>query len=140
MMSTGYTPKTDDVFHAVGYTNRDIIEGAQFRLLDVSRRAMMENHELWKELGPLASAMQSGTVKREFIEVLSVTPFLGESDMPYKAPNNEMYLSIEYLSDAALRLCREYGIEHPPVIEKVRRADIPGQHGTTLRTVSYRRA
>lgn len=139
MMSMGNTPKTDDVFHAVGYTNRDILEGGQFRLLDLSRRVMIENQKLWKQLGPLASAMQSGTVKREFIEVLSITPFLGEFEMPYTAPNNEMYLSVEYLSDAALRLCREYGIEHPPVLAKVKRADVPGQHGITLRTVSYSR-
>jgi hypothetical protein len=79
--------------------------------------------------------MQSGKVKREFVEVLSIDPFLGDHEMPYTGPNKEMFLSIEYLSDAAFRLCREYGIRHPAVIEKVKRADIPGNHGITLRTV-----
>ncbi len=87
-MYPGYQPKPDDVFHAVGYTTRDISDNTHF---------------------------------------------------PYTGPNKEMFLSIEYLSDAAFRLCREYGIRHPAVIEKVKRADIPGNHGITLRTVHYSR-
>jgi hypothetical protein len=83
--------------------------------------------------------MRLGKVKSEFVEVLSVEPFLGDCEMPYTGPNNEVFLSIEYLSDAALRLCREYGIQHPPAIEKVKRADIPGNHGITLRTLHYSR-
>jgi hypothetical protein len=99
----------------------------------------MENENLWRQLGPLVRAMQSGKVKREFVEVLSVDPFLGNYEIPYTGPNKEMFLSIEYLSDAAFRLCLEYGIRHPAVIEKVKRADIPGNHGITLRTVHYSR-
>ena len=138
-MYSDYQPKPDDVFHAVGYTIRDISDDAQFRLLGLSGRVMMENDKLWRQLGPLVPAMESGKVKREFVEVLSVSPFLGDHEMPYTGPNNEMFLSIEYLSDAAFRLCREYGIQHPPVIEKVTRADIPRNHGITLRTIHYSR-
>jgi len=130
-MYPDHQPKPDDVFHAVGYTTRDISENAHFRLLGLSGRVMMENDKLWRQLGPLVPAMQSGKVKREFVEVLSVDPFLGDQEMPYTGANNEMFLSIEYLSDAALRLCCEYGIQHPPVIEKLKRADIPGNHGIT---------
>ena len=138
-MYSDYQPKPDDVFHAVGYTSRDISETALFDLLGLSGRVMMENNKLWQQLGPLVPAMQSGKVKREFVEVLSVAPFLGDHAMPYTGPNNEMFLTIEYLSNAALRLCREYGIQHPLVIETVKRADIPGNHGITLRTIHYSR-
>ena len=110
-----------------------------FRLHGISDRVRMENENLLRQLGPLVAAMQSGKVKREFVEVLSVDPFLGDYEMPYTGPNKEMFLSIEYLSDAAFHLCREYGIRHPAVIEKVKRADIPGNHGITLRTVHYSR-
>ena len=99
----------------------------------------MENENLWRQLGPLVRAMQSGKVKRESFEVLSVEPFLVNYEMPYTEPHKEMFLSIEYLSDAAFRLFREYGIRHPAVIEKVKRADIPENHGITLRTVRYSR-
>jgi len=138
-MYPGYQPKPDDVFHAVGYTTRDVSENTHFRLHGISDRVRMENENLLRQLGPLVAAMQSGKVKREFVEVLSVDPFLGDYEMPYTGPNNEMFLSIEYLSDAAFHLCREYGIRHPAVIEKVKRADIPGNHGITLRTVHYSR-
>jgi hypothetical protein len=138
-MYPGYQPKPDDVFHAVGYTIRDISDNTHFRLHGISDRVRMENENLWRQLGPLVRAMQSGKVKREFVEVLSVDPFLGNYEMPYTGPNKEMFLSIEYLSDAAFRLCREYGIRHPAVIENVKRADIPGNHGITLRTVHYSR-
>ena len=138
-MYPGYQPKPDDVFHAVGYTTRDISDNTHFHLHGISDRVRMENENLWRQLGPLVRAMQSGKVKREFVEVLSVDPFLGNYEMPYTGPNKEMFLSIEYLSDAALRLCSEYGIRHPAVIEQVKRADIPGNHGITLRTVHYSR-
>src|ERR1700674_5636674 len=114
-MYPGYQPKPDDVFHAVGYTTRDISDNTHFRLHGISDRVRMENENLWRQLGPLVRAMQSGQVKREFVEVLSVDPFLGNYEMPYTGQNQEMFLSIEYLSDAAFRLCREYGIRHPAV-------------------------
>src|SRR5712664_429547 len=138
-MYPGYQPKPDDVFYAVGYTTRDISDNTHFHLHRISDRVRMENENLWRQLGPLVHAMQSGKVKREFVEVLSVDPFLGNYEMPYTGPHKEIFLSIEYLSDAAFRLCREYGIRHPAVIEKVKRADIPGNHGITLRTVHYSR-
>jgi hypothetical protein len=138
-MYPGYQPKPDDVFHAVGYTTRDISDNTHFHLHGISDRVRMENENLWRQLGPLVRAMQSGKVKREFVEVLSVDPFLGNYEMPYTGPHKEMFLSIEYLSDAAFRLCGEYGIRHPTVIEKVKRADIPGNHGVSLRTFHYSR-
>ena|SRR5438477_8035245 len=93
--------------------------------------------KLFQQLGPLVPALQSAKAKREFVEVLSVDPFSGESEMPYKGPSNGTFMLIEYLSDGALRLCREFGIQVPPVIEKLRRADVPGIHGITLRTIYY---
>src|SRR6266851_4268295 len=138
-MYPGYRPKPDDVFHAVGFTNRDILAGTHFRILELSARVMEENKKLWHQLGPLVPAMQSDKAKREFVEILFVDPFLGDDQMPYSAPNNETFTSIEYLSDPAFRLCHEYGIQHPPVIEKVKRADIPGNHGVVLRTIHYSR-
>jgi hypothetical protein len=104
-MYPGYQPKPDDVFHAVGYTTRDISDNTHFHLHGISDRVRMENENLWRQLGPLVRAMQSGKVKREFVEVLSVDPFLGNYEMPYAGPHKEMFLSIEYLSDAAFRLC-----------------------------------
>lgn len=136
-MYPDYQPKPDDVFHAVGYTNRDILENAHFRLLGLTSRVMTESDKLWRQLGPLVAAVQAGKVKREFVEVLDT--FLGDVEMPYTGPNNEPFTSIEYLSDAAFRLCREYGIQHPPVIAKVKRADIPETHGVTLRAIHYSR-
>jgi hypothetical protein len=133
-----YQPKPDDVFHAVGYTSRDIQDGAQLRLLGLSSHVSKEDDRLFRQVGPLVPAMQAGRVKREFIEVLSVD-LLSSGEMPYKAPNNETFLIIEYLSDGALRLCRESGILHPPVIEKLKRADIPENHGITLRAIHYSR-
>ena len=134
-----YQPKPDDVFHAVGYTNQDILAGAQMRLLNLSSRVMTENGKLLQQFGPLVPAIQSAKAKREFIEVLSVDPFTGDGEMPYAGPNNGAFMVIEYLSDGALRLCREFGIQLPPVIEKLKRADIPETHGITLRTIYYSR-
>jgi hypothetical protein len=73
----------DDVFHAVGYTTRDISDNTHFRLHGISDRVRMENENLWRQLGPLVPAMQSGKIKSEFVEVLSVDPFLGNYEMPY---------------------------------------------------------
>jgi hypothetical protein len=74
-MYPGYQPKPDDVFHAVGYTTRDISDNTHFHLHRISDRVRMENENLWRQLGPLVHAMQSGKVKREFVEVLSVDSF-----------------------------------------------------------------
>jgi len=134
-----YQPKPDDVFHAVGYTNQDVLEGAQLRLLGLSIRVMTDNNNLSQQLGPLMFAMESGEVKREFVEVLSVDPFQGDGEMPYSPPRGQSFMVIEYLSDAAFRLCREYGIPHPAVIATVTRGDIPELHGVTLRTIHYSR-
>jgi hypothetical protein len=134
-----YQPKPDDVFHAVGYTNQDVLEGAQLRLPGLSSRVMEENGKLWRQLGPLVPAVESGKVKREFVEVLSVHTFQG-GEMPYSAPRGQSFMIIEYLSDAAFRLCHEYGIQHPPVVAKVTRGDVPAIHGVTLRTIQYSRA
>jgi hypothetical protein len=131
-----YEPRPEDIFHAVGCTSQDVLEGAQFRLLDLTGRVMRENEKLWRQLGPLVPAMQASKVKREFIEVLSVEPFLTDQ-MPYEGPNGQPFLTIEYLSEGALRLCALYGIKHPPIIEKVKRSDIPMNHGITLRTIHY---
>jgi len=108
-MYPGYQPKPDDVFHAVGYTTRDISDNTHFRLHGISDRVRMENEDLWRQLGPLVRAMQSGKVKREFVEVLSVDPFLGNYEIPYTGLSKEMFLSIEYLSDAAFRLAAGMG-------------------------------
>lgn len=86
--------KPDDVFHAVGYTTRDIGEGSHLRLLELSMQVMQENEKLWRALGPLVPATHSGKVERNLVEVLSVSPF-PNGEMPYEAPPGEMYLSIE---------------------------------------------
>jgi hypothetical protein len=81
-MYPGYQPKPDDVFHAVGYTTRGISDNTHFRLHGISDRVRVENENLWRQLGPLVRAMQSGKVMREFVEVLSVDPFLGITKCP----------------------------------------------------------
>jgi hypothetical protein len=77
-----------------------LVYSSHFRLHGISDRVRMENENLWRPLGPLVPAMQSGKIKSEFVEVLSVDPFLGDYEMPYTGPNKGMFLSIEYLSDA----------------------------------------
>jgi hypothetical protein len=130
-MYPDYKPRPDDVFNAVGYTSLDISESAHLRLRGLSVRVKVENDMLLQQLGSGV-----GKVKREFVEVLSVAPFPSDG-RPFKGPNNETFMFIEYLSDVALRLCHEYGIQHPPVIEKVKRADIPSNHGITLFAIHY---
>ena len=132
-----YQPKPDDLFHAVGYTSRDVSDQGLIRLLGLSNRVMMENDKLWQQLGPLVPAMKAGKVKREYVEVLSLDPFMGNQELPYFGSGHQSFMCIEYLSDEAFRLCREYGIQHPPVIEKVKRADIPLGHGITLQTIHF---
>src|SRR5260370_29191887 len=56
-MYPGYQPKPDDVFHAVGYTTRDISDNTHFHLHGISDRVRMENENLWRQLGPLVRAM-----------------------------------------------------------------------------------
>jgi len=74
-MYPGFQPKPDDVFTAVGYTTSDISDNTHFHLHGISDRVRMENENLWRQLGPLVPAMQSGKVKREFVEVLYAHPF-----------------------------------------------------------------
>jgi hypothetical protein len=132
-MYPDYQPRPDDVFHAVGYTSLDISEHAHLRLRGLSVRVKMENDMLLQQLASL-----TGKIEREYVEVLSVAPFPSD-ERPFRGPNNEAFVSIEYLSDVALRLCHEYGIQHPPVIEKIKRADIPSNHGITLLAIHYSR-
>src|SRR5260370_7440956 len=112
-MYPGYQPKPDDVFHAVGYTTRDISDNTHFHLHGISDRVRMENENLWRQLGPLVRAMQSGQAKREFVEVLSLDAFLGNYAIPYTGPNKEILPPINYLRPAAFPLFLPSPLRHP---------------------------
>ncbi len=137
---------SEDVFHIIGFTTKNILDGSQIKLTGLGHLVLKRNEELWKQVGPLVAAAQAGKVTRHIFEVYSITPFLfgSDDDIPaaIKRLGNEPYTDVEFLNDAALKLCGEYSINLPPVIGKISRAELPPPPhlGITTKGVCYKRA
>jgi hypothetical protein len=137
---------SDDIFHIIGFTTQNILDDSQMKLTGLGHVVLKRNEELWRQIGPLVAAEQAGKVTRHIFEVYSITPFVFGSgdDLPaaIKRLGNESYMDVEFLNDAALKLCSEYGIQLPRVIGKITRAELPPPPhlGITTKGVCYKRA
>jgi hypothetical protein len=136
---------SDDIFHIIGFTSQNILDGSQMKLTGLGHAVLKRNEELWRQVGPLVAAAQAGKITRNVFEVYSITPFLfGSDDVIPPAISNlggGPYLAVEFLNDEALKLCSEYGIKLPPVLGKIKRAELPPPPhlGITTKGVIYRR-
>src|SRR6267378_2810095 len=116
---------SNDVFHIIGYTTQNILDDSQMKLTGLGHIVLKRNEELSRQVGPLVAAAQAGKVTRYIFEVYSITPFLFGSGSDIPAAISRLgggpYVDVEFLNDAALKLCEEYRIHLPPVIGKITR-------------------
>jgi hypothetical protein len=79
----------DDVFHIIGFTHNNILDGSQTKLTGLGHAVLKRNEELWKQVGALVAAEQAGKVTRHIFEVYSITPFLfgSSGDIPAAISN-----------------------------------------------------
>jgi|SRR5579859_1603354 len=137
----------NDVFHVVGFTGENILQGTGMQVTGLGIVAMKRNQELWQQVGPLQAALQSGKVTLTPLEVYGISPFLYDDlDKVFPAISNllgeKFYQSVEFLNDEAMNLCNEIGIKLPPVLGKLTRAALPPppQIEIVCRAPVYKRA
>lgn len=127
----------DDVFHIIGFTRQDILNGVQMGTMDLSTQNLRAMGELWHRVGPLAIAVANGVVTREIVEVYFLSPF----DVPGTVDMAERYgqdfQQVEFFNETALRLCRLYRIALPQIIGQTTRAELPEPYGISMRFPSY---
>jgi hypothetical protein len=99
----------DDVFHVLGFTNRDILSEAHMALM----------RKLPVRPGP------------KLVEVYALDSVTAPDPAAFKLYGD--YVSVYFYNDTALTLSRDFGIELPPVIAKITRANLPVGVGTSIR-------
>jgi hypothetical protein len=112
--------KSEDVFHAIGFTNQDVLSGAHMALMQ-------------RLIAPKAS----GTLVRKLVEVYFLDSFVGSGDGEFERLYGDKYLSVYFYNETALTLSSQYGIKLPPVIGKITRADLPKGFGTSIRHPAF---
>jgi hypothetical protein len=130
--------KPDDPFYAIGFTQEDILNGVNIRTLNLSGENFKAMASLHTQFGPLANAAQRGLVVEKLIEVYFFERFsLLDEDDTFEQQFGNKYQVVEYYSETALTLSRRFGIQLPPVIGKITRAELPESLGTSMRLKSY---
>jgi hypothetical protein len=108
--------KSDDEFHAIGFTSQDILAGTRAHLM---QRLMDEP--------------TSGVAVSKLIEIYYVEAS-GEADgKDFQQRYGTKYVAVYFYNQIALTLFKQYGIELPPVIGKTSRAELPKGLGTSVR-------
>jgi hypothetical protein len=85
--------------------------------------------ELRRRFGSLGSAAAAGVLARELVEIYGLPSSGAEGDVHLRERYGNLYgndyQSVEFLNDAALRLCQELKIDLPPLIGRTTRAELP---------------
>ncbi len=116
-----------DVFHVTGFTAQQVSDGAMSRMLDLWSGNLRRMEELRRRFGSLGSAAAAGLLAREVVEIYGLPPSGPDAEIVAREQYGGDYQSIEFLNDAALRLCQELQIDLPPLIGRTTRAQLP-QH------------
>jgi hypothetical protein len=116
-----------DVFHIIGFTAQHVSDGAMSRMMNIWNGNLRKMAELRRRFGTLGSAVAAGLLARELVEIFGLASFErgGAIDVGVRKQYGEDYQSVEFLNDAALRLCLEFNVSLPPVIGRTTRAELP---------------
>ncbi len=112
--------KGEDVFHVIGFTNQDILAGAQMNLMQY-----------------LVDPRPPHSVVKELAEVYFLDRFVALDDDAFEQRYGNKYLTIYFYNETALALSHHYSILLPPVIEKITRANLPRGFGTSIRYPTF---
>jgi hypothetical protein len=93
--------KANDIFYMIGFTNQDVLSGS--------------HHQLQKRLGILPHLPP--------VEVYSLDAVTAPDRTAFKLHGN--FLAVYFLSEAALTLAKEHGIQLPPVMGTIIRKELP---------------
>jgi len=116
----------DDKLAVIGLTSRDIISGAELRLLEMPIKVIEESSRLVEKYGALSRSNQI-TIRRSWAEVYFLSPF----DM-IETDTYGDYQTVLFVNETALAACRQYGYSLPTPIGSVTRRDLPNDLGTLL--------
>ena len=114
-----------DVFHVTGFTAQQISDGAMSRMMNLWSGNLRHMEELRRRFGSLGSAAAAGVLARELVEIYGLPSSGAEGDVNLRERYGTDYQSVEFLNDAALRLCQELKIDLPPLIGRTTRAELP---------------
>jgi hypothetical protein len=130
--------KPGDIFYVIGFTNDEVANGVQMRTMNLGDQNMKAMIALHGQLGPLAVAAQRGVVVKKIVEVyfLDQFSFFDEDDV-FEKQFGDKYIMVEYFNEPALALSKRFGIQLPPVIGKITRAELPKPLGISMRFPSY---
>jgi hypothetical protein len=97
------------------------------RMMNLWNGNLRKMAELRRRFGTLGSAVAAGLLARELVEIYGLASFERGSavDVDAREQYGADYQSVEFLNDAALRLCREFNVSLPPVIGRTTRAELP---------------
>jgi hypothetical protein len=114
-----------DVFHVIGFTAKHLSDGAMSRMMNLWNGNLRKMAELRRRFGTLGSAVAAGVLARELVEIYGLASFERGAGSDGREQYGADYQSVEFLNDAALRLCQEFQVNLPPVIGRTTRADLP---------------
>ncbi len=127
----------DDVFHIIGFTRDEILDGGLARLMSLSDKVTLRSLDLWQRFGPLVVAVQNRLVVQELVEVYFLSPFDPESMRAFREQYGR-YQIINFLNGTALRLYGEFQIALPPIVGQTTRAQLDDmQLGIFMRYDSF---
>ena len=129
-------PKPEDVFHVVGFTRQNILEGALIRSLQLSTDNLNMMGALAQRFGALAHAAEQGSVVKKLIEVCFLDRFVGDDEI-FEARYGNKYQVVNFYNETALALSNQFKIQLPPVIDNITRAELPKPFGISMRGTCY---
>jgi len=95
------------------------------RMMDLWSGNLRRMGELRRRFGSVAAAAAEGLLVRERVEIYGLSSAGAGNGAALRERYGADYHSIEFLNDAALRLCRECEIGLPPLLGQVTRAELP---------------
>jgi hypothetical protein len=95
------------------------------RMMNLWNGNLRKMAELRRRFGTLGSAVAAGLLARELVEIYGLASFERGASADTREHYGADYQSVEFLNDAALRLCMEFNVNLPPVIGRTTRADLP---------------
>ncbi len=129
-------PSAGDTFHIIGFTREDILNGALMRSLQLSTENLKMMGALAQRLGPLSQAVERGLVVKRMIEVYFLDPFVAHDTEDFEQKYGK-YQVVDYYNETALKLSGQFGIQLPPVIGKITRAELPDAIGISMKGMCF---
>jgi hypothetical protein len=127
--------KGEDVFHVIGFTGQDILDGALFRSLQLSTDNFKMMAALHQQFGALGQAAERGLVVKKLIEVYFVDSFV--DDGTFQQRYSKKYQMVDFYNDTAFTLSNQYRIQLPPVIGKLTRVELPKRFGISMQSQCF---